>query len=373
MSRVIERRREILAEMRRATIDKGYFTIPEIAERCYLPRSTLQDWVGRLLDEGCILQKDERRGRHPATFAARSALPASACRRIFTTVDGDRVECYHECLSSGCAAFCEYHHMRAGGALVHVQRDGRFLRECGVLTEGRVEIGLPPKSAAGVSSIRREGNEIVQTIRCIGGPAYSLTDQMAEAGGVCSVKAYKTEGIIEGEVRTRALMHVGIGVDDTDAPEGGATFALALALLQHLGTGEGIIPIGHRVAMLKPDLPGRTAGNSCSYIEFAAEPGTLPEIAERAQRFVASESLSPEWGIAVRQGFRILPELSVYGARVRSEIVDEDEARTVAGKNGIHLLGGRGVIGALAAVALRGLPNHILLDPYARIEYPAAD
>ncbi|MDK2974374.1 MAG: hypothetical protein PWP08_745 [Methanofollis sp.] len=369
MSGVIERRREILAEMRRATIDKGYFTIPEIAERCDLPRSTLQDWVSRLLDEGCILLKDERRGRHPATFAARSALPVSACRRIFTTVDGDRVECYHECLSSGCAAFCAYHHLRAGGALVHVQRDGTLLRECGVLTENDVEIGLAPKPAVGVAAIRREGDEIVQTIRCIGGPAYSLTDQMGEARGVCSVTARKTGGIIEGEVRTRALVHVGIGLDDTDAPEGGATFALALALLQHLGTGEGIIPIGHRVAMLKPDLPGRTAGNSCSYIEFAAEPGSVSDIAKRAQRFVSSESLSPEWGIAVRLGFRILPELSAYGIRVRREIVGEEEARAVAGRNGILLCGSRGVIGALAAVALRGLQNRVLLDPYAPIEF----
>jgi len=368
MSRVIERRREILAEMRRATIDKGYFTIPEIAERCYLPRSTLQDWVTRLLDEGCILQKEERHGRHPATFAARSVLPVSACRRIFTTVDGDRVECYHECLSSGCAAFCEYHHKRAGGALVHVQRDGTLLRECGVLTESEVEIGLSPKPAAGIAAIRREGDEIVQTIRCIGGPAYSLTDQMAEAEGVCSVTAHKTDGIIEGEVRTRALVHIGIGIDDTDSPEGGATFALALALLQHLSTGEGIIPIGHRVAMLKPDLPERTFFNSCSYIEFAAEPDSLSEIEERAQRFVSSEALSPEWGIAVRQGFRILPGLSAYGIRARSEAVSEEEARAVAAESGVHLFGGRGVIGALAAVALRGMPNRVLLDPYAKVE-----
>lgn len=368
MSRVIEKRRDILALMRRSTLENGHFTVQEIAEGSALPRSTVQDWVNRLLDEGCIVQKEERRGRHPAAYAVASALPASACRRIFTTVDGDRVECYHECLSSGCAAFCAYHHGRAGGALVHVQRDGTLLRECGTLTEHEVEIGLPPRPAVGVVGIRREGDEIVQRIRCTGGPAYSLTDQMAEAEGVCSVKTRKVGGgIVEGEVRTRALVLVGIGVDDTDSAEGGATFALALALLQHLSTRDGVIPIGHRVAMLKPDLPERTAGNSCSYIELAADPAACPGIAERARRFVASEALSPEWGIALRHGFCPLPELRAFGARARAEVVTVEEAQSVAARNGVQVCGGRGVIGALAAVALRGLPNRILLDPFAPV------
>ncbi|TAJ43840.1 sugar-specific transcriptional regulator TrmB [Methanofollis fontis] len=368
MPGVIERRRELLAEMRRWTLEKGSFSIPDLAESCSLPRSTVQDWVNRLLEEGCIVQKEERRGRHPATFVSKSALPVSACRRIFTTVDGDRVECYHECLSSGCAAYCEYHHGRAGGALIHVQRDGTLLRECGVIGAREIEIGLPPRPAVGVTAIRREGDEIVQTIRCVGGPAHSLTDQMGEAEGVCSVVTRRTDSIIEGEVRTRALSHIGIGIDDTDAPEGGATFALALALLQYLSTEPEVIPISHRVAMLKPDLPERTAGNSCSYIELAAEPGSIDAIWERAQRFLSSEALSSEWGIALREGFHILPELTAYGVRARTERIDISEAHTCARRAGILLCGGRGVIGALAAVALRGIPTTTLLDPYARIE-----
>ncbi|MBP2144992.1 hypothetical protein J2129_000446 [Methanofollis sp. W23] len=369
MSRVIERRRELLAVMRRLTLERGHFTVPEVMKLCMLPRSTVQDWVTRLLEEGCIVQKEERRGRHPAVYAAASALPASACRRIFTTVDGDLVECYHECLSSGCAAFCAYHHALAGGPLVHVQRDGTLLRECGVISEhDEVEIGLAPLPAVGVVGIRREGDEVVQQIRCVGGPAYSLTDQMAEAEGVCGVEARQRGRTIEGEVRTRALAHLGIGVDDTDAPGGGATFALALALLQHLSTIKGVIPIGHQVAMLKPDLPERTAGNSCSYIELAVEPGRVEEVTERAVRFVSAEALSPEWGIAVREGFRLLPDLRDFGVRARKERVTPDEAWGLAAGSGILLRGGRGVVGALAAVALRGVPVGALLDPFAGID-----
>lgn len=370
MSRVIERRRELLAVMRRLTLEQGHFTVPEVMELCMLPRSTVQDWVTRLLEEGCIVLQEERRGRHPAIYAAASALPASACRRIFTTVDGDLVECYHECLSSGCAAFCAYHHALAGGSLVHVQRDGTLLRECGVISEhDDVEIGLAPLPAVGVVGIRREGDEIVQQIRCVGGPAYSLTDQMAEAEGVCGVEARRSGGVIEGEVRTRALVLLGIGVDDTDAaPGGGATFALALALLQHLSTIKGVIPISHRVAMLKPDIPERTAGNSCSYIELAVDPGKVEEVTGRAVRFVSSEALSPEWGIAVREGFRHLPELRDFGVRAREERVTQEEAWDLASKSGILLKGGRGVVGALAAVALRGVPIGVLLDPFAAID-----
>ena len=162
-----------------------------------------------------------------------------------------------------------------------------------------------------------------------------------------------------------------IGIDDTDSPEGGATFALALALLQYITGMEGLIPIGHHVAMLYPGLPGKTAGNSCSFIDVAVEPGVIEQVKNRAVKFVNDEALSHEWGIAIRTGFRIPAELREYGRLVRSGVVSREFADRVARNNNVDLYGGRGVIGALAAVSLWGLDNSVLLNVDAGI--PGSD
>ena len=349
--------------MRQVTLERGSFTVADIAEATDTPRSTAQDWVNRLIEEGCVQLMEEQRGRHAARYAASSVMPESACRRVFTTIDGDQVEIYHECMSGGCAAFCEFHHARAGGALQSVRRDGTLLRERAILGRRDVAVGLDPAPAVGIVGVFHDGDHIHQHIRCIGGPAYSLTDMMSLAEGVCGVTVHREGAVVEGEVITRALAYVAIGIDDTDTETEGATFALALALLQHLAKLDGVVPIGHRVAMLNPRLEERTAGNSCSYIELAVEPGQVPQIEESAVRFVAGEAASPDWGIAVRQGFRIPGDLRAYGRSAREAVLTLETAEATAERFGARLHGGRGVIGALAAVSLVGLPHDVLLDP----------
>jgi hypothetical protein len=370
MQGVIKRRREFLHLMRALTLEAGNFTVHDIQRGADVPRSTAQDWINRLIDEGCVTQKERKQGRSPAKYAATSALPSSACRKIFTTVDGDMVEIYHECLSGGCAAFCGYHHAMAGGVVRRVQRDGTLLRECATLGQSEIGIGLFPAPAVGVLGIERDGDWIVQRIRCTGGPAYSLTDMMAHADGVCRIHVERQGDLVEGEVRTRALSYLVLGVDDTDTREAGATFALSLALLQYLGNIPGVIPIGHHVAMLNPSIGEKTAGNSCSFIEMAIEPGLTGRVRDRALLFVEDESFSPEWGIALKEGFRIPPPLRRFGARAREERVTREQAGVIAEECGVRLHGGRGTIGALAAVALSGLPNEVLLNSKAKVSKP---
>lgn len=363
MSSVLEHRRTYLRLMRQFTLENGHFTVTDIQKAAGIPRSTAQDWVTRLVQEGCVLVRNEKSGRHPARYAALSAMPSSTCRRIFTTIDGDRVAIYHECISGACAAFCAYHHALAGGVLTHIERDGTLLRESAALGMREIEIGPSPHSAVGVYGVEREDDAIVQHIRSIGGPAYSLSDMMARAEGVVRVSAQSREHLVEGTVRTRALMQVTVGIDDTDSREGGATFALALALLDHLSRVRGVLPISHHVVMLNPDIAGKTAGNSASYLELAIPPERYDHVAGKIQRFVAGESLSPEWGVAIRHGLNVPKELREYGNLVREQIVTRPVAEAVAAKAGISLFGGNGVIGALGAVALTDLPHEILLDP----------
>jgi len=168
-------------------------------------------------------------------------------------------------------------------------------------------------------------------------------------------------------VRTRALKHVTIGLDDTDSKEGGATFALALALLSHVTRIKGVLPISHHVAMLYPDVFMKTAGNSSSFIEVAVEPKSYPDLEAKTLQFVAGESLSREWGVAIRSGLEIPDGLREYGRQVRNRVITRAVAEATAERFGITLHGGNGVIGALGAVALAGLPHEILLDPAREI------
>lgn len=349
--------------MREFTREKGFFFVTDIQRSAGIPRTTAQDWVNRLVTEGCVIVRDEKHGRKPARYAAISAMQFGTCRRIFTTVDGDLVEVIHDCISGGCAAFCSHHHARAGGALVRVEQEGTLIRERGILGKPGVDVGLPPLPAVGVAGIERRGGEIVQHIRCIGGPAYSLSDMMARAEGVTGVKSRTYRGIVRGEVRTRALSHITLGIDDTDSRDEGATFALALALLENLRRIPGIIPIGHHIVMLNPAIFQKTAGNSASYIELAAPPDSFGPLVARASAFLADESVSPEWGLAARAGLDPPEGLRDYGIRVRSDVVSRTVAEATAERFSVTLQGGHGVIGALGAVALAGLPDTVLLNP----------
>ena len=363
MSSVLEHRRGYLRLMRQFTLDKGFFSVTDVQQAAGIPRSTAQDWVNRLLNEGCVLLREEKRGRSAARYAAISAMPASTCKRIFTTVDGDQVAIYHDCMSGACAAFCGHHHSLAKGVLTRVQRDGTLLAEFADIGTKEISVGLSPLSAVGVSGISRDGDAIVQHIHSIGGPAYSLSDMMARADGVLRVESRHDGNLVKGKVWTRALTQVTIGIDDTDTKDGGATFALALALLNHLSNIRGILPISHHVAMLNPDVVSKTAGNSSSFIEVAIMPDRYSILIEKTLKFVADEALSKDWGIAVMSGLRIPPDLRRFGKMVRKHVITRAVAEETAESLGISLFGGNGVIGALGAVALAGLPHEILLDP----------
>jgi len=367
MASVLEHRREYLRLMRQFTQDAGFFTVTDIQKTAGIPRSTAQDWVTRLVREGCVLIKKEKSGRTAARYAAISAVPQSTCRRIFTTTDGEHVEIFHDCMSGACAAFCGYHHARAGGVLTEVKRDGTLLRECARIGDATVSIGLPPLSAVGICGVGYTGDHIVQRIRCIGGPAYSLTDMMSRAEGVTRVELDQTGSIVEGRVWTQAYSHLTIGMDDTDSNDGGATFALALALLTRLSVSRVVLPISHHVVMLNESIRTKTAGNSASYIEVAVPPNRIDRVMAKSREFVESESLSPEWGLAFRKGMSIPAGLREYGRRVREEEVDRAAAEEAARQSGAVLVGGNGVIGALGAVALARLPHEVQMDPARKI------
>jgi hypothetical protein len=361
-SGVLARRGSFIASMRQMTFEEGHFTTTDLASAMEVPRSTAQDWVNRLVKEECIFIKEESHGRNPARYATRSALPQTTCKRIFTTLDGSDVEIFHECLSSGCAGFCEFHHRKAGGAALTITRDGVILRE-------RAKIGISGDlhldiAAVGLLSVRKEGPDVIQTIRSIpGGPAYSLSAMMGHAKGVKGVKINSADGIITGDVRTPALISMTIGVDDTDKKGcGGATFALSQALMKYLTDSGEVIGIRHQVAVLCQDITEKTAGNSCSFIELAVGPEEAASLPAKICRFLEEESVSEEWGIAILTGINVPSDLLMLGKKIRERRVSMEEVLETAKRFGVQVYGKKGIIGAVGAVSLKNQPQDVLLD-----------
>jgi tRNA(Ile2) C34 agmatinyltransferase TiaS len=114
--------------------------------------------------------------------------------------------------------------------------------------------------------------------------------------------------------------------------------------------------------MLYPYLPHKTAGNSCSALDVCVPKEKVPELIQEIIRYVSDESGSPEWGVAIKQGFIIPSSLRMYGCHTRSTIVSLEEAKEIAREHDIQIEGGLGIIGALAAVSLSSLSTDILLN-----------
>ncbi|MDY6966260.1 MAG: hypothetical protein SVM80_09900 [Halobacteriota archaeon] len=368
MSKVLEKRRSCLELTSKLTRDKGYFTIQEVVDAIGIPRSTAQDWINRLKSEGCIELVEEGSGRRPARYIrTMRRLPTSACNRIFTTVDGDTVEIIHECRSEGGAAFCEYEHGRSGGAVIDVKRDGVILRERAIACKREVEVGRYPKASVGITEVRIEGELVAQRLKCFGGPAYSLTEMMQSAHGVLDVRIKRPDDYIEGEILTEAMEHVIIGVDDTDREGEGATFALTLSLLDKLSSLAYVERIGHKVGFLNPKIQQKTAGNAASIIELGVKSEKLDAVLKTAVTYLEKETLSERTGMAIRVGFKPIPELTRFASKAREGEVTVDEALKVARLSGVDVIevtGRLGIIGAVAALGLSNFGPDVLMDPH---------
>ncbi len=360
MLKSLEKRKELLDLIKKITQDKGYFDVYELSEATGMPRSTIQDWINRFVDDGCVSVLEECAGRKRAKYAMKRvrSLPASACKRIFTTVDGDMVEIFHECRSEGCIAFCEYMYA-IGNPLV--RKNGLILRQ-------RVKAG-PVASAPNVSldleKVTVSNGLVYQHIRTFGGPAYSLTEMMESADGVLDIKYAKKGDHVEGIVVTEALTHMAIGVDDTDDPGSGATFALTLSLLDMLSSIEGVRRISHNVGFLYPDVPVKTAGNAVSYIELAVKNELVESLIQSAAEYLRSQTSSPDTGMAVKLGLKSCPELLNFARRAREGIVTLEEALAAAKKSRVRtyeITGKRGIIGAVASLGMIGCPPENLMD-----------
>lgn len=138
-----------------------------------------------------------------------------------------------------------------------------------------------------------------------------------------------------------------VGVDDTDSRQGGCTTSLAAAVVALFP--ELSLDGPPRLVRLNPNVPWKTRGNAAVALRFA---GGVPldDALARVDALVRREaqvSEGTEPGVAVAD--RPLPAW-LYDAAV-SRIVERSEAEQALKESGAQWSGGRGVIGAAAALA----------------------
>ncbi|MEM2144260.1 MAG: hypothetical protein QW279_02785 [Candidatus Jordarchaeaceae archaeon] len=371
MSKILEKRKLCIGLVRRLTNDFGSFTVQDIIFETGLPRSTVQDWIKRLLDEQQISLVESASGRKPARYAfrLRPSLPYSACKRIFTTIDTSHKigEIYHNCSSEGAVMFCAFTHKKAEGAIISTRYEGLMLREKFRLGSSfQNKIDKPIGASVVVERVDLCGDKVVQTLKAFGGPAHSLTETMKNAKGVVRVELEDKGGYTEGRIFTEPLEHVTIAIDDTDTEEAGATWALSLSLLDHLG--ESVEKISHKVVMLNPNIKYKTAGNAASFLEIAIDSSKYDEIINRSISFLRVNTLSENTAVTVLRGLNIPNELKKFANEVRTKEVKISDALNTAKKCGIdffEVTGERGIIGAMASLAFFESSSEVLMNAAA--------
>jgi hypothetical protein len=145
-----------------------------------------------------------------------------------------------------------------------------------------------------------------------------------------------------------------IGIDDTDIVGSPGTNQLARAIVKCLGPlGENAIVCRHQL-FFDPRVP-YTSKNGSASIQLPRGEQIGPALIDTVRDTMRAwyvEGSDPGLAVAAVSS----PEMAVFAARAKTEVVSQSDARTVAAQAGCHLegLGGteQGIIGALAAVAL---------------------
>ncbi|HUX98386.1 MAG TPA: hypothetical protein VMV49_02415 [Candidatus Deferrimicrobium sp.] len=371
MSKILKKRTVCLNLVKSITKKKGSFTITDLLEETNLPRSTIQDWINRLLNEGYIGRTEEASGSRPAryNYLLKAEYPTTACKNIFTCIDRERniVEIYHFCGSQGCTAYCAYAHKEVGGVILETRHDGFFLRELAQIGSAPL-IGLGSKAGVGIEEIKLQENEIIQSITATGGPAYSLTETMGAAVGVNRIEYSKDGSYISGRIYTDALEHITVGIDDTDDTDEGATWAISLSLLNNL---KNINRIAHKIVFLNPTIQYKTLGNNASFIEFAVKQSDFEPILNDIQDFLAYKTVSEQTAIAVMRGLMAPDKLKEFANEVREKEIPIAKADQIAKELKIQLIeitGEQGKVGALASLAFLREEASCLINPECKIQ-----
>src|SRR5271157_178092 len=370
MSKILERRNLAHRSLRELTKEKGNFSVNDLIEHMSLPRSTVQDWVSRLLAEKSIEVVTEASGRKPALYRYTRAPLLSPCKKIITTADvpNGLVEIYHQCDSVGAKYYCSCEYIK-DGLVYENDTTGLFLRQKARIGEKTIDFSHQGAPSIGVERIEIiEGKFVLQTIKSkVGGAAIAVTKTLDKARGVLNMEVEEGEEFVTGRLRTKLLLHYTVGVDDTDDEDHeAATWEVSMRLMNELTNNLEVEAISHKIVRLYPNVTHKTGRNYACFIEVGVAPEDVDEFKNFCVEFLLQETDSSETAIAFMEGLVIPEELKEFAQQTRHGEVTIERAKQVASDLGIDLVkvtGEWGMIGALASLAFVYASSEELMNP----------
>ena len=167
-----------------------------------------------------------------------------------------------------------------------------------------------------------------------------------------------------------------IGIDDTDNHESPGTGHLARWIAQVFTSDFRLLGVTRHQLLEDPRIP-KTAKNSCAGILLEGDLVPIEDIALVARKIV-SDNYHPgsDPGLCIVASW-VPKDIIDFGGRVKTQVVQQAAARTLAAAHGLYLegLGGDqgGVIGALAAVGLLAQENdgrYVMVGDIRSLEGP---
>ncbi|WNY26899.1 methanogenesis marker protein 11 [Methanolapillus ohkumae] len=256
---------------------------------------------------------------------------------------------HSNCFSGACWSF---HHYAKSPAVKSVRTYGEFIRYT-------VSMGVFPfelkssVAAAGIESVTCAGSDVEITYAGLGGGGVGATKCRAYADGVSHYKITESGGgkTAKGTIYVPRRERVLVAIDDTDSCETGATWTLTHNIAKAVSSDESIL-LSQALVQLYP-VPEKTQNCMSTVLEFGCvSPDAKKRLIERIRKLLLKYSVSENTGMLVYSGFSVPQGLLDYSQKGRTSRVTKEEAGTVSKNNHVDvILGGNGMIGALAAFA----------------------
>ncbi|MHB8109475.1 MAG: tRNA(Ile2) 2-agmatinylcytidine synthetase [Syntrophorhabdaceae bacterium] len=265
----------------------------------------------------------------------------------------------------GSAEWTAINRCRAGGIIESYELYGKTAIIHARIGEADVHFGPADREQGGqaLQAALVEGDRVRTKWIGIAGMSLSTCGSLPQAPGVIEAWYPSEDDLNVGgsktgrvEIITPLYEKVSFGIDDTDDPEGGATFALIMNARNQVSKIEGVHPLLVKFAQLFPKCPYKTTNCTSSFISFAVRPDAKKDLINGIVDFILSKTRSEDTGIAFIEGMGIPRDLNRFGWEAKKRLISLDEAYALEGIGGLQIIdtgrGKKGVIGALAALGL---------------------
>lgn len=264
------------------------------------------------------------------------AIAGTGCIELIETTN-----CY------GGAAWARYHYAQASPLIVKSRVLGNTTRY--LIKEGTSHLKLRASvSAGGIESVKLLKDTIKVTYAGLGGGGVGATMCRALAQDVIDYDLTPAGGskLSRGTLTLPRRSRIIMGVDDTDTKEEGATWSLVNNIATMVDS-KSLRYVSHAIVQLYP-VKAKTKNCVATVVEFAGLDDEKP--IKKFKKLLEELSLSDKTGMAVLKSFSA-ERLLDFGNATRSGEVSISAATEAANAAGVEVcLGGRGIIGAVAAL-----------------------